>query len=155
MIVVRVALYAIAAAACLLGLWGILANLAIPLMPDYGNTQWNFFGAFEEWNDTGAPSGHRDELRIPWWALSFQSGCPYLDPVLAGPIGYGFYSLCCIWGLGTILLVRSYERLPAGPGGWTLFLVGALWFIGLGGILVHLLFFAAIAIEARNAGLTP
>src|SRR5262245_22816070 len=139
----------------LLGLWGILANLAIPLMPDYGKTQWNFFGPFEKWNDADASAGHRHELRIPWWALSFQTGCPYLDPLLAGPIGYGFYALCWTWVLGTMILLRWCAQSTGGPVFWPVFLFGVWWFFGLGSIIACVVFFASIVREASRAGLTP
>src|SRR5262249_55218614 len=142
----RAVLYTIAALTFLLGLWGILANLAIPLMPDYGKTEWNFFGPFEKWDDTGTLGSHRHERRIPWWALSFQTPCPYLDPWLAGPVGYGFYALCCVWGMGTMILLRWYSRSVAGR---------VCCLIGFGGIAAYLAFFAAIAAEASRAGLTP
>ncbi len=59
----RAGLHATAAAACLLGLWGILANLAIPLMPDFGKTEWNFFGPFEDWNPSDRPERDPDRGR--------------------------------------------------------------------------------------------
>lgn len=148
-------LYATAATASLLGLWGILANLAIPLMPDYGNTQWNFFGPFEEWNDSGIPGASRHELRIPWWAISFQTPCPYLDPWLAGPVGYGFYALCLTWGLGTVMILRRHLRSNAGRAFWPGPLFSALWLSGLGAIIALVLFFVSVAQEAARAGLTP
>jgi hypothetical protein len=147
-------LYATAAAVSLLGLWGILANLAIPLMPDYGKTQWNFFGPFEKWNDTGIPEEHRQEPRIPWWAISFQTPCPYLDPLLAGPVGDGFYALCFSWGLGTIILLRFYFRSFTARGFWPVILFWAGWLIGLGGIVAHVLVFVSIARDVARAGLT-
>lgn len=153
--VLRTVLYVVAATATLLGLWGILANLAIPLMPDYGNTRWNFFGPFEAWNDTGTPGGHARELRIPWWAISFQTPCPYLDPVLAGPVGYGFYALCFSWGMGTIIMLRWNLRAGAGWPFWPALPFGALWLIGLTGIVAHAVFFASIARVVALAGLTP
>jgi hypothetical protein len=153
--VFRATLYTIAALALLLGLWGILANLAMPLMPDYGKTGWNFFGPFEKWDASGPSAGHRHEIRIPWWAISFQTPCPYLDPYLAGPVGYGFYALCCTWGMGTILLLRSGLRSFAGRVFWPVFLFGAWWLIGLGGIVAHVMFFVSMARETHRAGLWP
>jgi hypothetical protein len=136
------------------GIVGILANLAIPLMPDYGNTQWNFFGPFEAWNDTDISGERHRDLRIPWWAISSQTPCPYLDPLLAGPVGYGFYALCFSWGMGTIVLLRSYFRSFAERGFWPVFLFWAGWLIGLGGIVAHVVIFVSIAREAARAGLT-
>lgn len=148
----RMVLYTIATTASLLGLWGILANLAIPLMPDFGNSQWNFDGPFEKWNDMGIPEEPRQEPRIPWWAISFQTPCPYLDPLLAGPVGYGFYALCFGWGMGTILLLRFYFRSFTGRGFWPVFLFWLGWLIGLGGIVANVLLFVWIARDVARAG---
>jgi hypothetical protein len=150
----RMVLYATAATAALLGLWGIVANLAIPLMPDYGNTEWNFFGSFEEGNNMGNPEEHSRELRIPWWAISFRTPCPYLDPLLAGPVGNGFYALCFSWGMGTMILLRLLLQSFTGRGFWPGFVFWTGWLIGLGGIVAHVLFFVSIAREAARAGLT-
>jgi hypothetical protein len=153
----RVALYVIAAATCLLGLWGVLANLAIPLMPDYGKTQWNFFGPFEHWNPH-VPLERERPLAYagpPWWAISFRTPCPYLDPWLAGPVGYGFYALCLTWGLGTLILLRAHLRSITGRAFWPVSLFGVWWLSGLGGILALVWFFVSIARAAARAGLTP
>jgi len=150
----RAALYSIATIAVLLGLWGILSNVALPLLFD-GKKEWNFFEPFEKWDPSGASEDHHPQLRFPWWAISWQTSCPYLDAYLAGPVGYGFYALCLTWGLGTILLLRSYWRSVASKVFWPVLLFGTWWLIGLGGIIAHVVFFASIAIEARRAGLTP
>jgi hypothetical protein len=151
----RVVLYAIAAVACLLGLWGILANLAIPLMPDYGKTQWNFFGPFDRW-DPSFPHGRASNpAGPPWWALSFQTSCPYLDPWLAGPVGYAFYTLCLTWGLGTAILLRSHLQSAANRAFWQTSLFFAWWLSALGGIVALVWFFVSVAQEAARAGLTP
>ena len=145
----RAVLYTIAAAALLLGLWGALSNAAVPLI--YGQREWDFFQPFEKWGW----EAHQPQFRFPWWAISWQTPCPYLDPYLAGPVGYGFYALCAGWGLGTLLMLRGYARADAGQGGWAAFLFGAWWLIGLGGIIAHVAFFASIAAEAKSAGLCP
>ena len=147
-------LLAIAATACLLGLWGAVANLAIPLMPDYGKRQWNFFGPFEQWNDAGTRAEPGRELRAPWWAISFQTPWSYLDPWLAGPVGLGFYALCFTWGMGTFLVLRSSLRTATGRVVWPVILFGIWWLIALGGIIAHVLFFASIAREAVPAVLS-
>jgi hypothetical protein len=151
----RVTLYVIAAAACLLGLWGILANLAIPLMPDYGKTKWNFFGPFEVWDPSPPPAKDSNLAGHPWWAISFQTPCPYLNPWLAGPVGYGFYALCLTWGLGTVIMLRSHVRSMAGRAFWPVSLFCVWWLSGLGGIVALVLFFVSIAQDVARAGLTP
>lgn len=151
----RMALYLIAAAACVLGLWGMLANLAIPLMPDYGKTEWNFFGPFERWGSQPPSEESAAKRAIPWWAISFQTPCPYLDPLLAGPVGNGFYALCLTWGLGAMILLRWRLRSVAGRGGWPVSLLCAWWLGGLGAIVAFVLFFVSIARETARAGLTP
>jgi hypothetical protein len=106
----RVALYVIAAVACLLGLWGMLSNLALHLMPDHAKPSWDFFGPFERWNPSPSSRTEPDPDPIPWWAISLRTPWPYLDPWLVGPVGYGFYALCLTWGLGTVILLRSHLR---------------------------------------------
>ncbi|MGH7169854.1 MAG: hypothetical protein ACRELG_06230 [Gemmataceae bacterium] len=149
----RAALYTIAALASLLGLWGILTNAAVPLI--YGKQEWNFFEGFEKWDDSGASGHHHPEFRFPWWAISWQTPCPYLDPYLAGPVGYGFYALCFIWGMGTIIMLRSYLRSFAGRVFWSVCLFCTWWLMGLGGIVAQVIFFVSIAREAFRAGLWP
>jgi hypothetical protein len=151
----RAGLHAIAAAACLLGLWGILANLAIPLMPDYGMAQWDFFEPYERWDPSAPLGGGHGQPRPPWWALSFQTPCPYLDPWLAGPVGYVFYALCLTWGLGTVILLRSRLRSVAGRAFWPESVFCALWLGGLGGIIALVGFFVSVAQGAARVGLTP
>ena len=150
----RAILYTIAVVAVVLGLWGIVANLAIPLMPHDENARWDFYGPFADWDPSKSPDMTQKPVRHPWWALSFQTACPYLDSWLAGPVGYGFYALCLSWGLGTILLLRSYMRTMSGGLFLPRFLFGAGWLIGLGGIVAHVMFFASIAREVARAGLT-
>jgi hypothetical protein len=149
----RVGLYSIATLAFLLGLWGILSNVAVPLV--YGKQKWDFFGPFEEWDASLASGEGHPKFRFPWWAISWQTPCPYVTGYLAGPVGYGFYALCLIWGMGTMLLLRSHLRSVASQVFWPVFLLCTWWLIGLGGIIAHVVFFASIAIEARRAGLTP
>jgi hypothetical protein len=149
----RVGLSAIAAAACLLGLWGILSNLTLPLMPDHGKARWNFFGPFERWDPSLPPGRDPDPDRPPWWAISLQTPCPYLNPWLMGPVGYGFYALCLTWGLGTAILLRSHLRALAGRAFWPVSLFGAWWLSGLGDIVALVWFFVSVAQEAARAGL--
>jgi hypothetical protein len=149
----RSVLYTIAATALLLGLWGILSNAALPLT--YGKRDWNFFEQFEKWDDRGGAGEHHRKSDFPWWAISWQTPYPYLDPYLAGPVGYGFYAFCLTWGMGTMIMLRSYLRPVAGRVFWPAVLFCTWWLIGLGGIIAHVVFFACIAIEAKRAGLAP
>ncbi len=154
----RAALYTIAALASLLGLWGVLTNAAFPLIYGliYGKIEWNFFEGFENpWDDSGASREHRPEIHDPWWAISWQPPCPYVTVYLAGPVGYGFYALCFIWGMGTIIMLRSYLRSCAGRVFWPVCLFCTWWLIGLGGIVAHVIFFVSIASAAARAGLWP
>ena len=91
------------------------------------------------------------QIRLPWWAISLHTPCPYLDPLLAGSVGDVFYALCLIWGIGTVIMLRF--RSVAGKGYWLV--CGTCWLIGLAGIIGHLLVFAFIAIDAWRAGLIP
>jgi hypothetical protein len=150
----RAVLYAIAAVACLLGLWGIAANLAVPLMPHYGQAKWDFYGPFADW-DPRAAFGKEKGVVHPWWALSFHTPCPYLDSWLAGPVGYAFYALCLTWGLGTVIILRSPPRAAPGRAFWRVGLFGAWWLSALGGIVALVLFFVSITREAARAGLWP
>jgi len=148
----RAALYALAALVILLGLWGLLSNIAVPLV--YGKQPWNFFEAFEVWDEPAASAGKRPPpFRFPWWAISWQTPCPYLDPCLAGPVGYGFYSLCLSWGLGTVLILGWCLRSVSTEASWPVFLFWGWWLTGLAGVIAHLAFFASVAIEARRLGL--
>ncbi len=150
---VRAVLYTIAALASLLGLLGILTNAAVPLI--YDKMEWNFFEPFEKWDGSGEAELHHPKFRFPWWAISWQTPCPYLVPYLAGPVGYGFYALCFIWGMGTIVMLRSYLCSFAGRGFWPVCLFCTWWLMGLGGIVAHVSFFVSIASEAARAGLWP
>lgn len=151
----RTGLSVIAVAACLFGLWGILSNLSLHLLPDHGKISWNYFGLFERW-DPSAPSDKDRALPCPpWWVISLQSPCPYLDPWLVGPVGYGFYALCLTWGLGTLIMLRSHLRSIAGRAFWPVALFCAWWLSGLVGIMALIWFFVSIAQEAARAGLWP
>jgi hypothetical protein len=128
--VVRSLLFGVAVTVGILGLWGLIANLAIPLMPDYGKTEWNFF------DESQSRQSH------VWWAISFQTPYAYLDPVLAGPIGYGFYTLCLAWSTTSCLLLRPSRRPGQSP------LVRTIWLVALLAIVAHLAFFAYVAVES-------
>jgi hypothetical protein len=151
---IRSALYAVATLAMLLGLWGIASNIALPFA--YEKRRWNFFEPFEFWDESAAssrpPTSHRFP-RDPWWALSFQTPCPYLDPCLAGPIGDGFYALCLSWGLGTFVVLTWCWRFVSGKATWAMFLFWGWCLVCAIAVIAHLAFFASVVIEARQAGL--
>src|SRR5579875_697633 len=149
----RAALYTIAALTSLVGLWGILTNAAVPLV--YGKMKWNFFDGFAKWDGSEASGQHQPTFRFPWWALSWQTPCPYLDLYLAGTVGYGFYALSFVWGMGTIIMLRSYLCSFAGRVFWPACLFCTWWLMGLGGIVAHVIFFVSIASETTRAGLWP
>jgi hypothetical protein len=134
----RAGLYLIALLAALLGLWGIISNFAISWMP-----------AEEMVPASSSKPDLYEPLHVPWWAISLQTQCPYLDPWLGGPVGYGFYGLCLAWGLGTVILLRWYARSGTGRVFWPVIL---FWLGGLVGIVGHVAFFASIAREAARAG---
>jgi hypothetical protein len=145
--------YTIATLACLLGLWGILSNAAVHLV--YSQMEWNFLDSFEKPASSEAVGQHQRIARLPWWAISWQTPCPYLDPYLAGPVGYGFYAFCFIWGIGTIVMLRSWLDSFAGRVVWRVCLLGIWWLMGLGGIVAYLILFVSVARKTARAGLWP
>jgi hypothetical protein len=144
----RALLCVVAVLVAMFGVWGVLANLAIPLMPAYGKTEWNYFASVEQWDERGGQGATGFRQRHVWWALSFQTPYPYLDPVLAGPVGYGFYTLCIAWGASTLVLLR--------PSRWAThrhrqrLLAGLCWLIALLGIMIHLVIIVLIAIDSAR-----
>lgn len=150
----RVALGSIATLAMLLGLWGSVSNIAVTLT--YKKDPWNFFGPFESWDEPAASSSQPPSVHsphFPWWAISFQTPCPYLDPCLAGPIGDGFYALCFCWGLGTLVILTWCWRFVSGRWTWATFLCWGWCLVCAIAVIAHLAFFASVVISARRAGL--
>jgi hypothetical protein len=148
----RVTLSAIGLITALLGLWGILSNSVLYLFPDYWSMKWNLLQGIDDWDASKPFKAVPMWPRNFWWAISLDTPCPSLDPWLLGPVGYGFYALCFVWGMGSTVLLRSWLQPSPGAAFWRVFIFCAWWLIGLGGIVAHVMFFWSIAIEADRAG---